>query len=393
MKRISVISVLLLLGVCATAAAEPATDQLESLRTLKLDSIVAGLSEKDKSDLDPPLMGDFAELKVDGQVRLRWEWWNELDFDTSTASDNAFTLMRTRLGFGVKVDEDVSAYIQMQDSRVWGFEWVGFGPDPTLSTIRNTDVHQAYIEWATPYVEWNVIAGRQEMSFGSERIIGKEDWGTVAANAGRAFDGVRVTCEPTDTLTIDGFVAKVREGIPLPIVWAHRDQDVYGVYASLEGLVGQCVDGYLILLNDTWSGMYPGNDPARFITLGGRMVGKLNALDYEVEAAFQNGDWGTDNLDGWAFRGELGYTMEDMTWTPSLSAQYNWASGDHNPADGHDDTFRPLFPSAHLGPQTDLVGWQNTSNVGVNLCLVPMEKWSAKLGYWLFYREDERPGL
>jgi len=259
-----------------------------------------------------------------------------------------------------------------------------------MSTLMNTDVHQAYIEWATPYVEWNVIVGRQEMSFGSERIIGKEDWGTVAANSGRAFDGVRVTCEPSDTLTIDGFVAKVREGLPFAIVWQHRDQDVYGVYATMEELLGQCVDGYLILLNDTWSATYPGNDPARFITLGGRVVGKLSVLDYEVEAAFQNGDWGTDNLDGWAYRAGLGYSMEEVTWTPKVSAEYNWASGDHNPVDGHDDTFRPLFPSAHLYGQMDLVGWQNTSNVGLKLAVEPeKEKWAASMGYWLFYREDE----
>lgn len=411
MKGISVVFVLLLC-VCMTAAAEPAGEiekqlqgqeqeialleaqvaqlktgltaskallQNKGTREQKLDKIVAELSSKDKSDLDPPLLGNFEGLTLDGEIRLRSEWWNELDFNTSTASDNAFTLLRARLGFEVKVDDQVSAYIQLQDSRVFGTE------PSTEAHIGNVDLHQVYVDWQTPYVEWMVRAGRQELSYGSERIIGKDDW----HNVGRAFDGVKVTCSPSDDLTIDGFAVKVRELLPWPVVPGHFDQDLYGVYGSYTGLADKTIDGYVLLLNDTASFWYPGSDPARFVTVGGRLAGKLDALDYEAELAVQNGDWGTDNLDGWAFRLDLGYVLEDMMWSPKLGAEYNWASGDHNPTDGHDDTFRPLFPSSHLYGQMDLVGWQNTSNVGLNVSCEPVEKWSAKLSYWLFYREDE----
>ncbi len=425
MKGLPVIALLALLSLCVTATAAEPGDQLQQLNTEvevlkaqvaklqqdlaaqdasasgrsgKLDEIIAEMSVADKSEMNPSLLGKFESLTLDGQIRLRWEAWNELDFDRKSASDNAFTLSRVRLGLGVKLDDVLSAYIQLQDSRTFGEEmWLSGPPfDPTESRTLNVDLHQGYIDWQH-YAETRVRLGRQEVSLGEERIIGADDW----HNVGRSLDGVRVTYKPgqIEDLALDLIAVKVREpfagpgGPPpggAPVTTLHADQDLVGVHVSYAGMLDNTIDGYVLFLNDTWSAMYPGNDPARFVTVGSRLDGKTAYLEYGAELAFQNGDWGTDNLDGWAYRADVACNLEDVTCKPRFGAEYNWAGGDHNPNDGHMDTFVPLLPSSQLYGQMDMVGWSNTSNFGLNASLKPVAGWEVKAAYWNFKLEDRQ---
>jgi len=117
------------------------------------------------------------ELKFEGQVRVRWE-----GFDRSFRGQpfEGHIYQRARLGVNAVVSEDTQAFLQIQDSRVWGFE------TSTLDNTQNADFHQAWGQWKKQWSDAGVRlrGGRQELSYGNERILGAVGW----SNVGRSFD-------------------------------------------------------------------------------------------------------------------------------------------------------------------------------------------------------------
>lgn len=117
------------------------------------------------------------ELEFDGQVWLRLEGFDR-SFQGQPAQAHVF--QRARLGLKAIVSEDTQAFVQIQDSRIWGFE------STTLSNTQNADLHQVWGQWKKAWSQTNlrVRGGRQELSYGNERIIGAVDWSFI----GRSFD-------------------------------------------------------------------------------------------------------------------------------------------------------------------------------------------------------------
>ncbi|MGL1386193.1 alginate export family protein, partial [Vibrio parahaemolyticus] len=51
------------------------------------------------------------------------------------------------------------------------------------------DVRQVYVEFGAKTSGWNFRAGRQELIYGEERLVGASNWG----NVGRSFDAARLS--------------------------------------------------------------------------------------------------------------------------------------------------------------------------------------------------------
>ena len=122
-----------------------------------------------------------AEVGFGGQVRPRFEFREPV-----AQGYDSFTSMRVRAQVKASLERDVGVLIQVQDVRLWGEE------ANTLGDFRadNFDLHQGFVElkkiWDTP---WSMRLGRQEVSFGGQRLIGAVGW----TQQGRAFDGMRLT--------------------------------------------------------------------------------------------------------------------------------------------------------------------------------------------------------
>ena len=122
----------------------------------------------------------IAQTTVDlsGQVRPRLQM-NDKDFNSNTGM-NTFTELRTRLGVKFNPTDDVSGFIQIQDSRLYGSEV------SSLSDSKNLDLHQGYVSiknvWKLPV---DLKMGRMELAWANQRLIGSVGW----HNVGRSFDG------------------------------------------------------------------------------------------------------------------------------------------------------------------------------------------------------------
>src|SRR3989338_5513245 len=166
----------------------------DSLKQPILDS---GLDPKNAAGFSSWQPGDpisFYDGKLvwDVQERLRFEWReNNFDFNGNidAITDDAYLLQRFRVGVRGKPTDWVNLYLQTQDSR----EIESDRPDdPGFFGSEGTDtffLRQANVTIAN-YKEYpfGVTAGRQELGYGDERLIGAFDWN----NIGRVFDGIKM---------------------------------------------------------------------------------------------------------------------------------------------------------------------------------------------------------
>ena len=116
-----------------------------------------------------------------GEVRTRSEW----DAPGGAAAADLFSILRTRFAARVEPTAGISLVLQLQDSRVLGTET----NSRVASTVDQFDLHQGYLQLAGAWRTSDLAlrAGRQEIIFGNERLVGAANW----TNTGRTFDGVR----------------------------------------------------------------------------------------------------------------------------------------------------------------------------------------------------------
>src|SRR5206468_4368684 len=128
----------------------------------------------------------FSAWDVGGQFRARYEhaeYLGPVDFSATGghSSDNRM-LLRTFVHVGYDPTRWLNFYAEGRDSRGY---WDEANPNPDLDTV---DLHQAFVQIGNPQL-FSLIAkiGRQELTYGDERLIGISDW----TNVRRTFDAAK----------------------------------------------------------------------------------------------------------------------------------------------------------------------------------------------------------
>ena len=337
-----------------------------------------------------------------------------VDFrDHGIRVNNEYYLTRLRLHAGY-TDKWWSAYVEPQSSLemsdlraayanvpavVGTKKYVGDGPE-----ADDFDLHQAYVTIGN-HKEFPVSlkAGRQELVYGDERLIGGFGWN----NIGRSFDAAKVRWQ-NEWFAMDFF-----SGFPVVPVDSKFDEsntkDIFsGIYATSMKIPKTILEGYFLARNAERSAIgaftspqFPQPTARDIYTVGGRLKskpGELGNFDYTVEGAYQFGDFaatavsGRLRQDAFMFTALAGYTFADLWASPRLGAEFDYASGDDNSKDGVHGTFDNLFPTNHkFYGQMDLISLQNIQDVGINLTLKPVSRMSvAVMGniFWLADKND-----
>lgn len=184
------------------------------------------------------------------------------------------------------------------------------------------------------------------------------------SNTFRNFEGVKLYYT-SDDWNIDAFATRpvnaAAGNIFRPTSADHPDASRWfsGVYTTWKGTENQSLDLYWIWSNED-------NDNAAVIdgdrhTIGARWEGKqtvkecdkvVGTWNWELEGAYQFGEetfrGGIDqDIEAGFVSSVLGYTWNDVAWTPSMKGVFWYGTGDDNPGDGTNNTVSTLFPLGH----------------------------------------------
>lgn len=335
-----------------------------------------------------------------GEYRLRPEFRDNADFDDDTGDTQSFYGQRARLGVNAKITPDLSGFVQFQDTRNWGDDALLTDTTPTTDAAtqnpnQGVDIHQAFVTLSNiKGLPLSLKVGRQELNYGDQRLIGGFGW----SNNGRAFDAIKLMYSH-DVADIDFWTAKVDEnnsggGAP------DDDTDFYGLYATFKKnpIPDSNLQAYLLYKRDGAEGV-SGDSKLSEYTLGARLAGKVSGvgIDYIGEFAYQfgdNGTVGTDSVDisAYALAVEAGYAIPNMTWSPRVALEYDYATGSDDATD-EDNTFNNLYPTNHLHyGYMDYQGWANMSAIALKASAKPTDKSYLYLAYWIFSLAEEEDG-
>lgn len=287
---------------------------------------------------------DDAVFTSSVQVRHRFEV-DARDFTNGT-DPLTFSQLRTRVGLAYEGAENVSAFVQFQDSRLWGEEF------STLldGAADRFDLHQGYLEVDKFFVDpLKLKLGRTEVNYGSQRLIGAVDW----HNIGRAFDGIILTVSTTRFVPDFFYFAQV-ESLQ---VGDKGDLAIFGMNADII-----TSDRYQTQVYAIWQRNAPSSVLSRG-TIGFFSKGKMGNFSHEAEAAYQFGTitpneiygpfFATDSVkvDVQAFMVTLNlwYHFNTVTAKPGVSLGVDFLSGMKagEPAGSDFKSFDTLYATNH----------------------------------------------
>ncbi|MCX6620220.1 MAG: alginate export family protein [Acidobacteria bacterium] len=319
-----------------------------------------------------------AWLTLGAEIRGRMEGFSGIRFDPD--HNDSYYLHRLRLNLGVQATPWLRLFVQGQDSRSPGYD------KPVPGNVADTmDLRQAFLELGS--VEkgrWGLRAGRQDLVFGDERLVGASNWG----NVGRSFDGIRLAWQRPGA-RLDWLTSSVTVPVQGRFDRPHFNNKFHGIYSSFDKLVpGAVWQAYLFVKTTSHAAGELGVWGSAYIyTFGVRGKGSLpRRLDYTLEAAGQTGHVSGDRVRAWAGHAQMGYTTAKSKQAPRLVAEYNHATGDKNPRDGRRGTFDQLYPTNHFRYGiADQIGWRNMHDAtgGVEWRFHP--KWRLNADFHSFW--------
>jgi hypothetical protein len=331
-------------------------------------------------------LNDCLMFSTGGQFWLRF--MNENNARLTTAH-NDYTLSRVRLYGDVNYNDTVRVYGEY----IWADS---FGEDlPTAPIdVNRGDLLNLFVDVRLFDFEEHpcyVRGGRQELLYGSQRLISPLDW----ANVRRTFQGVKVFRQG-EQWDFDAFWTQ-----PVPVYPTEFDRpdekvNFAGSWLTYRPEKGRFLDFYYLYRNNVNHAIEQGivRYPADIHTLGTRWAGDKDGFLWDAELMLQMGQQQEQDLLAGAGTLGLGRNWKDACWSPTAWIYYDYASGDADPNDGHFHTFNQLHPFGHyyLG-WIDLVGRQNIHDLNAHFYVYPAPWITAFVQYHHFWLNQSTDAL
>jgi hypothetical protein len=307
-------------------------------------------------------------VDLQAEERFRYEAYDNNSFKAKV--DDSYILNRFRFQVDLHTASWLRVTAQVQDARS-GYQNAPIGPP---NTVR-WDLKLAYVEIGAPDKHWaSLRVGRQLINF-NNTIMANSEW----RNQGRSYDAAVLNLNAKrEHLGIFAASAVVPQAFG---VSPHQEgNNIYGAYGRIDDFAGPHSNLEPFVL---WR-VQPAEvvEPAAAKTTGHeneKAIGmrlkaqSLKSLDYSGEFIYETGKVGTQNINAFATQAGAAYQFLNLESKPRVFVQYDYASGNGNPAgNANHTTFDTIYPTAHdrFGI-TDLFGWQNIETVRAGATVEP----------------------
>lgn len=325
--------------------------------------------------------------QISGKGFIRHETKKDADYQELANDGIKFT--QTRINVSVKGDlADNYGYIFLapQFSKISGQD--EFVPSSTTANTQTSnsgalvdsrmDLHEGYFA-IKPTQDDNffVFAGRQELSYGDDLMLGAVPWHRI----GRSFDGVRARYQINEHIKADAFSTKLQENNSAG--GGIGDSNFHGIYVTGNfGANFNAVDLYLLNKDN-----HVGDTNNDINAYGTRLKSKVGdtGIDYRTEITLEEGRIVNNERRKSEYQMvfEAGYTVPSL-YTTRVSAEY-FDSTKH---------FDQFYPTAHkfLG-YADQFSRRNIKGYVGHLSVKPFEKVTFLADYHVFQRHSEKDAV
>jgi hypothetical protein len=323
-----------------------------------------------------------------GEFRYRHN--NEVDSRLS-GKDNVYEFTRTRV-YGDLWFRDIA--------RIYG-EFINaqsFNQD--LPPLPTDQYNPNFLNLFADLKVWTVKdqpiyfrVGRQELLYGSQRLISPLDW----VNTRRTFQGAKLFWQNAK-LSLDAFV--VQPVVPSANSFASvaYEQLFTGVWGTYRPVRNEIIDLYYLNLDDAnhlFTGQYGVRGAMNVSTVGTRWYGDRNDWLWDAEGMLQFGSFSNQGILAKSYTMGGGYHFSEVPTVPQIWVYYDYASGDPDPgANSVHRTFNQLFPFGHYYyGMMDLVGRQNINDVYAQVSFFPTHWITAFAQYHVLRLDSPKDAL
>jgi hypothetical protein len=326
-------------------------------------------------------------ISIGGEERFQYK--NESDSRLS-GHRNDYELNRVRIYGDVWYQDRFRVYAEFLSAESFNQDLAPLAIDRDHGDLLNAfvDLKVCELDGSPAYVR----AGRQELCYGSQRIISPLDW----ANTRRTFEGVK-TFWRSENLDVDLFWVRPVLVRPAGFDTADSNRDFWGLWTTYRPQKGQAIDLYCLDLEDERRlatplprGALRGG--ANTTTFGGRYVGDYEHFLWDFEGMYQTGTNVNRSISADAFTTGVGYQFVDLPMAPEFCVYNDFASGDHDGS--RRGTFNQLFPFGHFYfGFIDVVGRQNIEDFNLHLNVYPTNWITGCIQAHFFYLDSAKDAL
>lgn len=323
-------------------------------------------------------------LSFGGDLRERFDSTRNPAFGFGGVGRDQVWLTRALLHADLRFEDAARVFIQ------FGGHYATDRAFVTPATDRDRlDLQQGFFDLSAGLgdgVRVTLRSGRQEIALGDSRLVSVRE----SPNVRRSFDAERLFVEGAG-FRVDAIAARpvaLQEG-----VFDDRSDKttaLWGVYGTFSGFVprGQSVDLYYLGYHKDRAAFAAGKADEQRQSFGSRYAGKARSWDWDVEGVFQTGSFGSSSIRAWTVATDVGFTVQDVAWSPRVGLKSNIASGDHDLKDGRLETFNPLFPKLPYFTEANVIAPANFMDLHPTLTLAPVKGVSVAMGWDVLWKEQ-----
>jgi hypothetical protein len=340
-----------------------------------------------KTKFIPIKKSEKSYLSMGGDIRYQYLFIKNENWDPGAKDDNGFIMTRYLFHTDFHAGKRFRAFGELQSSFV--------NSRPFLAAVENgsLDLHQAFVDIAvkqSPKTSLTLRVGRQEMLYGSQRLISVKD----APNTRQSFDGIK-SILITGKSKIDVFYSHYVENK----VETFDDQfssgtKFWGVYVSRQSVpILEHIDIYYLGIRKKESGFDDGIGKEIRHTFGGRISGSKKNWKYDLEGIYQSGKFNKGRIDAWSVSLGTSYLLSKGKLRPEVGLKTELISGDRNYDDNKLQTLNPLFPQgAYFGLAVG-IGPVNLADFHPIFSIKPNKNTSLVIDHAFIWRYSRNDGI
>lgn len=333
-------------------------------------------------------LSDEAHVSAGGEIRYLAQYFQNEDW--GDAPKPAYTSFYTRylLHGHLKWRDRLAIFAQLSSTFANG----RITPNRSIDENR-ADVHQAFLEISLFHVaDYGLLlrAGRQEFSYGSQRIIGVRE----GPNNRQSFDAVKLLFKSA-RIKADFFISwpvRIHQGTFDDV--SNLNQSLWSTYVVIQRLPRETnLDIYYIGFSDDRRTFDAGTAAELRHSVGFRAWRKSRPFQFDIEALYQFGDFGASQINAYTASINTSYRFTTWRLQPAFGVKTEVISGDLHRDDVALNTFNPLFPRGAYFGLAALIGPSNLIDFHPSIDLNLHKNITLTADFDVFWRYSINDGI